>query len=89
MTRHDSTPPMNRIIAPNHPSVQGAQKHLISEIDEWLDADDDGYTDDAVPYELDGEQRVHLADLLAIALLTIIVAFIMFQVAWQLGKALV
>ena len=86
--RHDETPPINRIISSHHPSVQGAQRRLISEIDEWLDMDDD-YTDDAVPYELDKDQRVHLADVLALTLLVVIVAFLVIQVAWQLGKVLV
>ncbi|WP_293817642.1 hypothetical protein [uncultured Corynebacterium sp.] len=88
MSRHDETPITNRVIPPSHPTVQGAQRRLISEIDEWLDEDDD-YTDDAMPYELDKDQRVHLADYLVIALLTTIVAFVVFQVAWHLGKVLV
>lgn len=88
MTRHNNTPPMNRIVSPNHPSVQGAQKRLIDEIDEWLDTEDN-YANDAVPYELDDEQRVHLGDLLVIALLTLIVAFIVFEGAWLIGQVMV
>lgn len=88
MTRHNNTPPMNRIIAPNHPSVQGAQKRLIDEIDEWLNMEDN-HTNDVVLHELDDEQRVHLGDLLVIALLTLIVAFIVFEGAWLIGQVMV
>ena len=43
MSRHDETPITSRVIPPSHPTVQGAQRRLISEIDEWLD-EDDAYT---------------------------------------------
>lgn len=38
--RHDNTPPTNRIISPNHPSVRGAQARMIAEIDQWLEQDE-------------------------------------------------
>ncbi|WP_298074828.1 hypothetical protein [uncultured Corynebacterium sp.] len=88
MSRHDETPITNRIIPPSHPTVQGAQRRLISGIDEWLDEDDD-YTDDAVPYELDDEQRVSLFDMIAASLAAIAFAGTILLIAWHLGKLLV
>ncbi|MCG7268336.1 hypothetical protein [Corynebacterium sp. ACRQJ] len=88
MSRHDHTPIPNRIIPPTHPAIQGAQRNLIAEIDEWLDADD-GYTDDAAPYELDDEQRVDLFDLLAVSLAAMTFAGTILLIAWHLGKLLI
>lgn len=88
MSRHDYTPIPNRIISPNHPAIQGAQRRLIAEIDEWLDADDD-YTDDAVPYELDSEQRVSLFDMIAASLAAMAFTGTILLIAWHLGKLLV
>lgn len=88
MSRHDETPITSRVIPPSHPTVQGAQRHLISEIDEWLD-EDDAYTDDAVPYQLNDEQRVDLFDMIAASLAAITIAGTILLLAWQLGKVLV
>lgn len=88
MSRHDDIPIPNRIIPPAHPAIQGAQRRFIAEIDEWLDADD-GYTDDAVPYELDDEQRVDFFDLLAVSLAAMTFAGTILLIAWHLGKLLV
>lgn len=40
MSRHDETPPTQRIISPNHPSVIGAQSRMIAEIEQWLEEDE-------------------------------------------------
>lgn len=88
MSRHDDTPITERIIPSAHPSIQGAQQRLISQIDEWLDADDD-YTDDAVPYELDDEQRVSLFDMIVASFAAIVFAGTILLIAWHLGKVLV
>lgn len=88
MSRHDETPITNRIIPPSHPTVQGAQRRLISEIDEWLDEDDD-YTDDAVPYQLNDEQRVSLFDMIAVSLAAVAFAGTILLIAWHLGKLLI
>lgn len=88
MSRHDETPITERIISPNHPSIQGAQRRLIAEIDEWLEMDDD-YTDDAVPYELNDGQRVSLFDMIAASLAAIAFAGTILLIAWHLGKLLV
>lgn len=88
MSRHDDTPIPSRIIPPAHPAIQGAQQRLISEIDEWLEQDE-GYTDDAVPYELDDEQRVSLFDMIAASLAAIAFAGTILLIAWHLGKLLV
>ena len=40
MSRHDDTPPTNRTISPNHPSVRGNQARMIAEIDNWLEQDE-------------------------------------------------
>lgn len=39
MSRHDKTPPTQRIISPNHPSVIGAQQRLVEETEQWLQID--------------------------------------------------
>lgn len=88
MSRHDETPITSRVIPPSHPTVQGAQRRLISEIDEWLDADDD-YTDDAVPYQLNDEQQVDLFDMIAASLAAITIAGTILLLAWHLGKLLI
>ena len=88
MSRHDDTPIPNRIIPPAHPAIQGAQHRLISEIDEWLEQEE-GYTDDAVPYELDDEQRVSLFDMIAASLAAIAFAGTILLIAWHLGRLLV
>lgn len=88
MSRHDHTPITERIIPPAHPAVQGAQQRLISQIDEWLDGDDD-YTDDAVPYQLNDEQRVSLFDMIAASLAAIAFAGTILLIAWHLGKLLI
>ena len=38
--RHDDTPPIKRIISPNHPSVRGNQARMIAEIEQWLKQDE-------------------------------------------------
>ena len=86
--RHDDTPIPNRIISPNYPSVRGAQRRLISQIDEWLD-EDDAYTDDAVPYQLNDAQRVTLLDMIAASLAAITIAGTILLLAWHLGKLLI
>lgn len=88
MSRHDDTPITSRIIPPSHPAVQGAQRRLIAEIDEWLDEEDD-CIDDAVPYELDSEQRVDLFDLIAASLAAMTFAGTILLIAWHLGRLLV
>ena len=88
MSRHDDIPIPNRIIPPAHPAIQGAQHRLISEIDEWLEQDDD-YTDDAVPYQLNDEQRVSLFDMIAASLAAIAFAGTILLIAWHLGKLLI
>lgn len=88
MSRHDDIPIPNRIIPPAHPAIQGAQCRLISEIDEWLEMDE-GYTDDAVPYQLNDEQRVSLFDMIAASLAAIVFAGTILLIAWHLGKVLV
>lgn len=88
MSRHDDTPITERIIPSAHPAVQGAQHRLISQIDEWLEADDD-YTDDAAPYQLNDEQRVTLFDMIAASLAAITIAGTILLIAWHLGKLLV
>lgn len=89
MSRHDETPITNRIIPPSHPTVQGAQRHLISEIDEWLEQDED-YTPRSLADDLaDDEKPIRFAAALTRTLLVVIVAFLVIQVAWQLGKVLV
>ena len=88
MSRHDHTPITERVIPPAHPAIQGAQQRLINEIDEWLEMDDD-YTDDAVPYELDDEQRVSLFDIIAASLAAIAFAGTILLIAWHLGKLLI
>ncbi|MGJ4108526.1 hypothetical protein ACN4DQ_07715 [Corynebacterium macclintockiae] len=88
MSRHDDTPITERVIPPAHPAIRGAQCRLISEIDEWLEQDDD-YTDDATPYELDEGQRVCLADLLAVSLAAMTFAGTILLIAWHLGKLLI
>ena len=88
MSRHDETPITSRVIPPSHPTVQGAQRRLISEIDEWLD-EDDAYTDDAVPYQLNDEQRVDLFDMIAASLAAITIAGTILLLAWHLGRLLV
>lgn len=88
MSRHDETPITSRVIPPSHPTVQGAQRRLISEIDEWLD-EDDAYTDDAVPYQLNDEQQVDLFDMIAASLAAIAFAGTILLIAWHLGKLLI
>lgn len=88
MSRHDETPITSRVIPPSHSTVQGAQRRLISEIDEWLD-EDDAYTDDAVPYQLNDEQRVDLFDMIAASLAAITIAGTILLLAWHLGRLLV
>lgn len=88
MSRHDDTPITERIIPPAHPAIQGTQRRLIAEIDEWLEMDDD-YVDDAVPYELDDEQRVSLFDMIAASLAAIAFAGTILLIAWHLGKLLI
>lgn len=89
MSRHDETPITNRIIPPSHPTVQGAQRRLISEIDEWLEQDED-YTPRSLADDLaDDERLMCFPKLLSLALLVPVVAFLVIQVAWQLGKVLV
>ncbi|MGJ4070664.1 hypothetical protein ACN4DJ_05920 [Corynebacterium macclintockiae] len=88
MSRHDETPITSRVIPPSHPTVQGAQRRLISEIDEWLD-EDDAYTDDAVPYQLNDEQQVDLFDMIAASLAAITIAGTILLLAWHLGKLLI
>lgn len=88
MSRHDHTPIPNRIISPEHPSIQGAQRRLISQIDEWLD-EDDGCTDDAVPYELDSEQRASLFDMIVVSFAAIVFVGTILLIAWHLGKLLI
>lgn len=39
MSRHDETPPVQRIISPNHPSVIGAQQRLVEETEQFLQND--------------------------------------------------
>ncbi|MGJ4079227.1 hypothetical protein [Corynebacterium macclintockiae] len=88
MSRHDDTPITERIIPPSHPAIQAAQKRLIDEIDEWLD-EDDAYTDDAVPYQLNDEQQVDLFDMIAASLAAITIAGTILLLAWHLGKLLI
>lgn len=88
MSRHDNTPITERIIPPAHPAIQGAQCRLISEIDEWLEQDED-YTDDAVPYQLNDEQRVSLFDMIAASLAAIAFVSTILLIAWHLGKLLI
>ena len=88
MSRHDHTPITERIIPPAHPAIQGAQQRLINEIDEWLEQDED-YTDDAVPYQLNDEQRVTLFDMIAASLAAVAFAGTILLIAWHLGKLLV
>lgn len=88
MSRHDHTPITERIIPPAHPAIQGAQQRLISQIDEWLDEDDD-YADDAVPYQLNDEQRVSLFDMIAASLAAVAFAGTILLIAWHLGKLLI
>ncbi len=87
MSRHDDTRITSRIIPPSHPAVQGAQRRLIAEIDEWLDEEDD-YTDDAVPYQLNDEQRVDLFDMIAASLAAMTFAGTILLIAWHLGRLL-
>ena len=87
MSRHDDTQTTSRIIPPSHPAVQGAQRRLIAEIDEWLDEEDD-YTDDAVPYQLNDEQRVDLFDMIAASLAAMTFAGTILLIAWHLGRLL-
>lgn len=89
MSRHDETPITSRVIPPSHPAIQGAQRRLISEIDEWLEQDED-YTPRSLADDLaDDEKLIHFANVLALTLLVPVVAFLVIQVAWQLGKVLV
>lgn len=88
MSRHDDTPITERIIPPAHPAIQGAQRRLISEIDEWLEQDED-YTDDAVPYELNDGQQVSLFDMLAVSLAAMAFLGTVLLIAWNLGRLLV
>lgn len=88
MSRHDETPITERIIPSAHPAIQGAQQRLISQLDEWLE-DDDNYTDDAVPYELDNEQRASLFDMIVVSFAAIAFVGTILLIAWHLGKLLI
>ncbi|WP_408925897.1 hypothetical protein ACKFRT_04455 [Corynebacterium sp. YSMAA1_1_F7] len=84
-----------RVIPTAHPAYKAFEKNVLDQaerdynsVEEWLDAED-GYTNDATPYELDNSQRVCLADMFAVSLAAMTVMGTILLIAWHLGKLLV